>query len=252
MQGIFSLNSYIYNPVTGEEKTMPRKKRTATPAEDLLLDNPDAFVEGTDDPAAIPAPKLPEFIDGPSAQELAAHGSDFMTQALLVKQHSDNPAIPVAEDIMPGDAVRARELMMILSMMGIGEVYVGSVQRMAGAMQALEKRVFSEEFLAKLTPSMVLDLYKLSVSEMDKRAKYMAGLLATVDVEAVRTKLAGLAAQSSDDTAPDLTPPPAKKKRGKKSKPGPAEDAPAAVVPAARPHPSVLLHQLHTTPEESY
>ena len=228
---------------------MPRKKRTATAAEERLLDHPDAFT----DPDDIPAPKTPEFVEGPSAQELAAHGSDFMVQALLVRQHGDNPALPVHEDVMPGDAVRARELMMILTMMGIGEVYTDSVQRISGAMQALEKRVFSEEFLAKLSPGMVLDLYKLSVSEMDKRAKYMAGLLATVDVEAVRSRLAKLAAQPGDDTTATLAPPPAtKKKRAKKKgKEETAAAAPGEAIVPASPHPSVLLHELHMTPDET-
>ena len=84
-----------------------------------------------DDPAeeAIPAPANPLVIDGPTAQELAAPGSDFMTQALLVKDRAD-PA--PADAVMPDAAFQARELMMVLSLMGVGQAYVASLQRLIG------------------------------------------------------------------------------------------------------------------------
>lgn len=83
------------------------------------------------DPAdqAIPAPAEPLVIDGPTAQELAAHGGDFMTQALLVKDRAD-PA--PADAVMPDAAFQARELMMVLALMGLGQAYVESLQRLIG------------------------------------------------------------------------------------------------------------------------
>ena len=97
---------------------------------------------------------------------------------------------------MPDDACQACELMMVLSLLGVGEAYVESLQRLIDSVHALEKRVFSEEVLAKLKPGELTDLYKLSVNETDKRAKYIAGLLATVDGDATRTRLVSYASES--------------------------------------------------------
>ena len=187
--------------------------------------------------ADIPAPAAPIKIEGPTAQELAAHGSEFMTQALLVKAKADHPDASSLADVMKDDAFQARTLMMVLSLLGVGEAYVGSLQRLIGAVHALEKRLFSEEVLAELTPATLTALYKLSVNETDKRAKYIAGVLATIDTDATRTRLAAYGTAPEAEALPDAA--------AKKAK----AEAPAAVT-LAKPHPTILLHQIHTADDE--
>ena len=212
-----------------EEHPMPRRRKPHDIDFDRPLDGPD-----------IPPP-APVVIEGPTAHELAAHGSEFMTQALLVKAKVDHPDAPPLAEVMADDAFQARALMMVLSLLGVGEAYVGSLTRLLGAVHSLEKRLFSEEVLAELTPATLAELYKLSVNQTDNRAKYIAGLLATVDTDATRTRLAAYGtAGEAVPTAPLQKP---KKGKGKQAK------APAAVT-LAKPHPTILLHQIHTADEE--
>ena len=69
---------------------MPRKKR---PPFEMPPDGPEH--EGY-----IPTPATLK-VEGPTAQELAAHGSEFMTQALLVKAKADHPDTPPLAEVMP-------------------------------------------------------------------------------------------------------------------------------------------------------
>ena len=210
---------------------MPRRRNPYAIDFARPLDGPD-----------LPPPAAPIIIDGPTAQELAVHGSEFMIQALLVKARADHPDLPPLAEIMKEDAFQARELMMVLSLLGVGEAYVGSLQRLLGAVHALEKRLFSEEVLTELTPATLTALYKLAVNETDKRAKYIAGVLATIDTDATRTRLAAYGTAPGAGAVPAAA---AKKGKGKQAK----AEAPGAVT-LAKPHPTVLLHQIHTANEE--
>ena len=87
--------------------------------------------------AGIPPPFPVPDIAGPSAQELAAHGSAFLTQAILVQQKGDTPPLPIHDDVMTADAFAIRELMLGLSLLGMGEVYATRLQRLAGVVHAL-------------------------------------------------------------------------------------------------------------------
>ena len=70
---------------------MPRRRRRPHNQDvDIPLDGPD-----------IPPPAVPIIIDGPTAHELAAHGSEFMTQALLVFFGRRGERLPV--ECQPGD-----------------------------------------------------------------------------------------------------------------------------------------------------
>ena len=91
-----------------------------------------------------------------------------------------------------------RELMMGLALVGTGELYAARLQRLAGAVHALEKRVFSEEFLAKMSPGSLMELYKLAVDETNKSAKYMAGILTTIDMDTIRNRLVELGTKPDD------------------------------------------------------
>lgn len=219
---------------TATKADKPRTKKQARPA-------PPVDQPGVDGPDDIPAPAQ-KTVQGPTAQELADHGSQFMTQALLVKARADHPDDPPTGDIMKDDAFQALELMMVLALFGLGEFYAGRLPRLMGTMTALERRVFSEEVLADLTPGSLSDLYKLSVNEANRCAKYITDLLATVNGDATRTKLMAYATRVEQAALPSARPP----FKGKK-KALPAETPTAETL--ERPHPSVLLHQIHTAPD---
>ena len=102
----------------------PKKQRKTAPVEKPAAD-------GKPPADGIPAPFPVPDITGPSAQELAAHGSEFLTQAILVQQKGDTPALPIHEDVMTPDAFAMREITMGLTMLGVGEVYSTRVQRLA-------------------------------------------------------------------------------------------------------------------------
>lgn len=180
----------------------------------------------------IPAPFPVPDITGPSAQELAAHGSEFLTQALLVQQTIDTPALPIRDDLMTADAFTRKELMLGLTMLGIGEVYATRVRTLLGAVRALEKRVFSEAFLSQLSRADLLELYKTAVSESDKVPKYLAAVMSTVDATAIRTRLTTLDAEAPEAPAPQKQ-----------------EQRPVAAI-AARPHATTLLSETYVPDEE--
>ena len=101
-----------------KEVVMARRKKRArtrqvegTPTIDMPPDEPERY--------DIPAPFPLLEIEGPSAKELAAHGSTFLTQALLVKNIGDAPALANRDDVMPAEVFGMRELMMGLALVGI-------------------------------------------------------------------------------------------------------------------------------------
>lgn len=98
---------------------MTRRKKRArtrqverTPTIDMSPDEPERY--------DIPAPFPLLEIEGPSAKELAAYGSTFLTQALLVKNIGDAPALANRDDVMPAEVFGMRELMMGLALVGTG------------------------------------------------------------------------------------------------------------------------------------
>ena len=62
--------------------------------------------------AGIPAPFPVPDITGPTAQELATHDSAFLTQAILVKQKSNTPALPIHDDVMTAESFAMKELLL--------------------------------------------------------------------------------------------------------------------------------------------
>lgn len=160
-------------------------KRKSLPPK--LADPPDADT---------PAPR-PTTIAGPTAEELAAHGSAFLSQASLVRQRVDNPQTATRKDIMSDTTFQRRELAMHLALLGMGEVYVARLYRLTGVVHALEKRLFSEEGLAHLSRADLLKRYDLACREMDKSFKFMRIVLSTVDMAAIRRRLEALRAQSA-------------------------------------------------------
>ena len=104
----------------------PKKKRKP-PVKPAAADKPDGI------PPPFPVPD----IAGSSAQELAAHGSEFLTQAILVQQKGDTPTLPIHDDVMTADAFAMREIMMDLTLLGMGEVYATRIRRLAGVVHAL-------------------------------------------------------------------------------------------------------------------
>lgn len=75
-----------------------RRTRSEDPYEPEAVDLPDG--------ALIPALRQKQ-IAGPTAQELATHGSAFLTQSLLVQQHADQPDADVTDDVMRTNTLSA-------------------------------------------------------------------------------------------------------------------------------------------------
>lgn len=109
---------------TQNTKKRSRGRRSQQPAG---ADAPIALPDEDGIPAPFPVPN----IAGPSAQELAAHGSAFLTQAILIQQKSDAPDLPIHADVMTTDAFSMKELMLDLTLLGTGEVYATRLQRLA-------------------------------------------------------------------------------------------------------------------------
>ena len=199
-----------------------------------------------DKPDGIPAPFPVPDIAGPSAQELAAHDSAFLTQAILVQQKGDTPALPIHDDVMTADAFAMREIMLGLSFLGVGEIYATRIRRLAGVVQALEQRVFSEAFLAHLSLAARMEMYQGAVSESDKSAKSLAAVVASVDLDTIRPRFMAL-------RVPPEAPPGAGRaqfaQRGHKKRPRGNRRPPAAAVPGAaipaRPPATTLRHEAH-------
>ena len=162
-----------------ERQKKPLRKRQAREPDEIEM------------PDAIPPP----IIGGPSASELRAHGSKLLTHAQLVKQLGDDPTRSLDGHELSDRAIQAREAHLSLSVLGLAEVYADRLQGLSGAVKALEARVFSEEHLANMSSSQMLNLYQLAMASQERGGAFILKALATVNLEAVRNKLKALGIQ---------------------------------------------------------
>ena len=171
-------------------RARPRKKKSARARPS----------ESTDPPAAVtPTPQLPT-IAGPTAEELAAHRSSFLEQASLVSQHGDNPQTDTHKEILSDTAFQRQELKIRRLALGVGKVYIARLQRLAGVVPALEKRLFSGEGSAQLSRADLIKLYRLASAELNKSGKFLMYVLSNVNMDALRERLAAL--RKSPDARP--------------------------------------------------
>ena len=105
---------------------------------------------------------------------------------------------------------------MDLTQLGMAEVRAARIPRLAGAVHALETRLFSEKALAQLSPTDLLELYRLAATEGDKAAEVLRIVRSAVNVDALGGRLAALRARS--DTSPPAAQAPAPR-RGRRRSP---------------------------------